>query len=321
MEDEKQVIKIDGETLFSRKFYDYLLNERKYSLNTASSYFEDVCDFTLFLINQRNKELLDAESLDAEGWIIYLTNKKISKRSIKRKLSALKSFYSWLMFNNEVQSNPFEYVHSPKYSKKLPEFLTETDFQNLVNENSKRTDKFAIRDEAIIELMYASGLRASEVVNLKISEIDFSNRTMRIIGKGQKERIVPFSKNSLNTLLKYLELTRKPIIAKNGIENDKGYVFVNGKGEKLTQRGLEYILTQIEKKTGIMFKLYPHMLRHSFATNLLAKGADLRMIQELMGHSSISTTAIYTHVNIEKMKEEYQKHFPRENDKDIKKQD
>lgn len=311
MDKEKQIIKIEGETIYSRKFYDYLLYELRYSKNTADSYFYDVCDFTLFLQNNRENDLLSANDLDAEGFIIYLTSKKISKRSIKRKVAANKSFYNWLMFTKKVDTNPFEYVTSPKFNNKLPEFLTEQDVQYIVNENGKRTDKLALRDQALFELMYASGLRVSEVINLKLSDINFENRVMNVKGKGNKTRLAPFTKNSSITLNNYLDLCRPLIISSNGISDDEGYVFINNKGKQLTERGVQYILNQIQKKTGIMIKLHPHMLRHSYATNLLAKGADLRMIQELMGHSSISTTAIYTHVNIEEMKKAYDDAFPR----------
>lgn len=311
MGQEKQIIKIDGETIYSRKFYDYLVYELRYSNNTANSYFYDVCDFTLFLQNNRDNDLINADDLDAEGFIIYLTSKKISKRTIKRKIAANKSFYNWLLFTKQVTTNPFEYVTSPKFNNKLPEFLTEKDVQYIVDENSKRTDKLALRDQALIELMYASGLRVSEIINLRIQDINFEKRVMTIKGKGNKTRLVPFTKNSSITLNNYLELCRPLIISSHGISEDEGYVFINNKGLKLTERGIQYIVNRIEKKTGIMIKLHPHMLRHSYATNLLAKGADLRMIQELMGHSSISTTAIYTHVNIEEMKKAYNNAFPR----------
>lgn len=311
MDQEKPIMKIEGETLYAHQFFTYLFEIRHFSVNTASAYFEDVCDFTLFLTKERNKDLLNATMEDAEGWIIHLVKTDISKRSIKRKVSALKAFYIWMIVNKKREDNPFEYVATPKFKNRLPEFLTEKDFQVLIDENAKRTDKMALRDQAILELMFASGLRASEVVNLKVSNINFSNRTMTVLGKGHKERIVPFSKNSLDTLNQYLTLFRPNVIAKNGIEEDLGYLFLNSRGEKLTNRGLEFIMNQIALKTGIMMRLHPHMLRHSFATDLLGKGADLRMIQELMGHASVRTTSIYTHVNVEQLIDTYNKAFPR----------
>ena len=185
------------------------------------------------------------------------------------------------------------------------------EINNLFELNSQRKDYLMHRDQAIIELLFSSGLRVSELVNLTLQDLNLKERMMRIVGKGNKERIVPFSLKTQKTLSVYLENTRKQLISDSGNMIGTNYVFLNSRGEKLTTRGVEYILQEIENKTGVTLSLHPHKFRHSFATHLLNQGLDLRTIQELMGHSSLSSTQVYTHVSNQKMHDEYEKAFPR----------
>lgn len=295
----------DGNSKELSEFQDYLLNVRRYSSNTVSSYSFDICDFTKF-IRGLGKIFKDIKVDDVKSWILDLTERQIGKRSIKRKMSSLKSFYAWMYLQKKVDSDPFEYVHSPKATHALPDFFSEKEIDSLLTANEKRTDKLKDRDQALLMLMFASGLRASEVVNLTFNQVDFDNRIMKVSGKGNKDRLVPFTNSAKEAMLNYINGLRKDLL-----KEDTKYVFLNSKGNKMTVRGLEYILDEIEAKTGLYGKIHPHMLRHSFATKMLNRGADLRTIQELLGHSSIETTSIYTHVAYENMKETYEKTFPR----------
>lgn len=295
----------DGNSKELSEFQDYLLNVRRYSLNTVSSYSFDICDFTKF-IRGLGKIFKDIKVDDVKSWILDLTERQIGKRSIKRKMSSLKSFYAWMYLQKKVDSDPFEYVHSPKATHALPDFFSEKEIDTLLTANEKRTDKLKDRDQALLMLMFASGLRASEVVNLTFNQVDFDNRIMKVSGKGNKDRLVPFTNSAKESMLNYINGLRKDLL-----KEDTKYIFLNSKGNKMTVRGLEYILDEIEAKTGLYGKIHPHMLRHSFATKMLNRGADLRTIQELLGHSSIETTSIYTHVAYENMKETYEKTFPR----------
>lgn len=295
----------DGNSKELSEFQDYLLNVRRYSSNTVSSYSFDICDFTKF-IRGLGKIFKDIKVDDVKSWILDLTERQIGKRSIKRKMSSLKSFYAWMYLQKKVDSDPFEYVHSPKATHVLPDFFSEKEIDALLTANEKRSDKLKDRDQALLMLMFASGLRASEVVNLTFNQVDLDNRIMKVSGKGNKDRLVPFTNSAKESMLNYINGLRKDLL-----KEDTKYIFLNSKGNKMTVRGLEYILDEIEAKTGLYGKIHPHMLRHSFATKMLNRGADLRTIQELLGHSSIETTSIYTHVAYENMKETYEKTFPR----------
>ena len=202
-------------------------------------------------------------------------------------------------------------INSPKPDIAYPKALYEDEIEKLLKANMERTDTLQQRDQAILELLYASGLRASELINLEVGDIDFTNRIIKVLGKGSKERLVPFSQVAKDAMTKYLKNLRATLLMQSNKEELPATFFLNNKGDKLTTRGLEYILKQIEMKTGVFLDLHPHMLRHTFATHLLEHGADLRTIQSMLGHSSISTTQVYTHVTTEAMKYEYMEAHPR----------
>ncbi len=303
-------------------FLSHLKHELNYSDNTIKSYSQDITLFENFLIEKN----LDFQKITREDVRIFMAERLANKtyrgknespRSLRRRISALKKYYSFLYEKKMVDSNPFLLIVSPKKHDKLPEVLYESQIKKLFEENRKRTDPLATRDQALLQLMYSSGLRCSEVINLKINDIVFPSRYMRIIGKGNKERIVPFSKEAKEAMVNYARFSRPFVIEENKGDKKIPYFFLNSKGKQLTSRGLEYILKEIVKKTGLSlgFDLHPHVLRHSFATHLLDKGADLRMIQELMGHESVGTTSIYMHVSKEKIKNEYNKYFPQKSSK------
>ena len=291
-------------------FLNYLINERKFSSYTAKAYEEDISYFLGFL-KTINKDINGVDVELIRGYLFELSTDGLTKSSIKRNLASLKHFYKFLYLKNIVDDDPFELVSSPKTDKKLPDFLTSKEIDLLFSENRKRTDPYMLRDQAILELLYASGLRVSELSNLTLQSVNLRDRVVRVFGKGKKERIVPFTKSTRETLSDYLLNCRNDLLSHSKSREVSNAFFLSSKGEKLTPRGIEYILSDIEKKTGCYMKLHPHKLRHSFATNLLSNGADLRTIQELMGHESIGTTQIYTHVTFNEMKSTYDKAFPR----------
>lgn len=292
------------------EYASYLLYQKNYSKKTIDSYTRDINKFLDFM-NNENYTLNSVDSTLIRNFLAHETLDGISKRSNARRVIALRQFYEYLVKNNYVEFNPFIIISTPKVDKKLPEFMYLEEINNLFELNSQRKDFLMHRDQAIIELLFSSGLRVSELVNLTLQDLNLKERMMRIVGKGNKERIVPFSLKTQKTLSIYLENTRKELIANSGNNIGTNYVFLNNRGEKLTTRGVEYILQEIENKTGVTLSLHPHKFRHSFATHLLNQGLDLRTIQELMGHASLSSTQVYTHVSNQKMHDEYEKAFPR----------
>ena len=213
------------------------------------------------------------------------------------------------MFKKYVEDNPFLFIDVPKTDKKYPHALYKEQVKEILLENSKRTDDLMIRDQAIISTLYYTGMRAAELVSLTIQSISLNQRIIRVIGKGDKERILPISEECKKDLDRYIGFTRKELLGKAKIPTNA--LFLNNRGEKLKTRGLEYILDSIEEKTGTFVGLHPHILRHSFATHLLENGADLRVIQELLGHASLNATQVYTHVTEKEMQQEYLSSHPR----------
>lgn len=303
MEGRPEPVKIAGETELADSFRDYLESVRRCSRNTCDAYFSDLCEFNLF-IQDRDVDILDVKVSDCKAFILHLSERGVSRRTTKRKIAALKAFYNYLIERGDAQINPFGLVHTPKSEKRLPDFLTPDQIVDLFTRNSERDDPLVLRDEAILELLFASGIRAGEAIALTLDRTDVKGRVLRVIGKGNKERLVPFSTSAAATLERYLDELRPSLVRNRTDGKDPGYVFLNSRGEKLTERGLEYILSRIGKATGYP-DLHPHTLRHSYATYLVNRGGNLRVIQEFMGHSSIGTTAIYSHVAYDDLRKAY----------------
>ena len=294
-------------------FLDHLKNERNYSDATISSYSHDLDIFFKFLLNEGT--LMDeVDQITIRNFLTDELNRGVSKRTCKRRLSSLRHFYDYLVNEKIVKDNPFIFVQAPKTDKKYPHALYREQVQTIFLENAKRTDELASRDQAILELLYYSGIRAAELVALDVQDVDLRKRIVRVFGKGRKERMVPFTPECQRCLQDYLNKLRPTLLAKALIPSPA--FFLNAKGDRLTTRGLEYILDKIEEKTGTFMDLHPHILRHSFATHLLENGADLRVIQELMGHASINATQVYTHVTVEAMQKEYANAHPRAHKKE-----
>ena len=289
------------------EFLKYLEHERKYSTYTVTSYKKDVDDFQEFIFKDEI-ELEDVDKYVIREYMMTLS-KSVSKRSIKRKLSALRHYYKYLVNNNYVKVNPFLVVHSPKTKNNFPTALYLKEIALLFSENLKRTDPLKVRDQAILELLYSSGMRVSEICNVNIQDIELNSRVIRVFGKGKKERLVPYSEICKKCIIEYSRTLRPELLSKNNTKNNA--LFLNFRGARLTPRGFQYILKQITVKTGIEMDLHPHTLRHTFATHLLEGGADLRTIQELLGHESISTTQVYTHITTESMVAQYKMFHPR----------
>ena len=293
-----------------REYCDHLLMVKNYSEKTVDSYQKDI-DIFFDYINNEGVLFDKVDAMIVRNFLMTEISRGISKRSCQRRMSALRGFYDFMIKKGYVTLNPFRFVKSPKSEIRYPRVLFLDEIDELFDANKKRDDDLMIRDQAILELLYASGLRASELVGLTAREIDYSQRIIRVFGKGKKERIVPFSKTASNAMVKYAKELRPVLAARNKDPRPSEKFFLNASGRGLTVRGLEFILTEIQNKTGIHLNLHPHELRHSFATHLLEKGADLRMIQELLGHESIDTTQVYTHITKKNLQEQYDKFFPR----------
>lgn len=289
-------------------FLNHLRYERNYSKQTIASYGKDIEKFFAFL-DREGTSFTEVDIITIRNFLTDELNDGVSKRSCKRRLSSLRHFYKFLIDEGYIKDNPFIFVSSPKTETKYPHALYREQVKEILIENAKRTDDLMLRDQAILSMLYFTGMRASELVSLTTQSISLSQRLVTIIGKGNKERIVPFGEECKKDLDRYLNLTRKTLLSKT--KKQTNILFLNNKGEKLTVRGLEYILDAVEEKTGTFVGLHPHILRHSFATHLLENGADLRVIQELLGHASINATQVYTHVTEEAMKKEYLSAHPR----------
>lgn len=291
------------------------LTIRQYSARTIDSYRRDIDGFFDFL--DEEDILFDAVSKsDIRLYLATELQRGVSARSCQRRLSALRRFYAYMAKAKYVQQNPFLFAKAPKKPIRFPNVLTVEQVSALLEKNRQRTDPLKDRDQAILELLYASGLRVSELTGLRYRQIDFRSRIIRLFGKGKKMRIVPVSSVASEAMLLYYKGTRNALLEKKKSQKPSDAFFLSAKGENLTSRGVEYILKCCEEKTGLHLGLHPHELRHSFATHLLEAGADLRMIQELLGHESLDTTQVYTHVSKKTMKEQYDRFFPRQNEDD-----
>lgn len=285
---------------YGNEFIEYLYIDKGYTENTRISYQFELEKFAIFL--EQKKLNLNLNSKNMEEYIHTL--QKESAKSISHNISCLRSFYKFLLINHYVKENPLEEIPIPKQPKKLPKVLSIEEIDQLLEISIK--DAFSARNKAILELLYASGLRVSEIVNLKIGDIDFEMSIVRTMGKGNKERIVPIGDYALSALYNYIHHYRNELLIKGW--ND--YLFINNHGNSLTRQAIFKMIQSLAKEKGIETSFSPHTLRHSFATHLLQNGANLRDIQEMLGHSSLSTTQIYTHISNEKLEADYKKFHP-----------
>lgn len=280
------------------RFCNFLKVEKDISPHTLRAYTRDLGEFLLFT----DKKVSDINNLDIRDFLASLHHKKLKKSSISRKLATIRSFFKYLYREGSVTKNPAKFVSSPKVQKVLPRFLTVDEAFALMN--SPKGDTFlATRDRAILELLYSSGLRVSELTSLNINDFDLKGSIVRVKGKGKKERIVPVGSKALESVKDYLP--ERILLKKKSLA-----LFLNNRGGRLTQRSVRRIVDKYSRMIALESRLSPHTLRHTFATHLLNSGADLRAIQELLGHSSLSTTQKYTHVDIARLMEVYDKAHP-----------
>lgn len=282
------------------EYLTYLELELNYSTNTINSYDNDLTKFANYY---EKKDLLKLNVKDIEKYINTLS--ELAPSTVSHNISTLKSFYSYFIKIDKITINPADAIKQPKLGKHLPIYLTLDEIEKLLD--IKIETPFDARNKAILELMYATGLRISETISLEFKNIDLEDCIVRVIGKGSKERIVPINDYAIKALKDYLENYRYHLI-KN---NQNNYLFLNNHGNIMTRQGVFKMLKNECLKKGIKKNISPHTIRHTFATHLLENGADLRIIQELLGHSDISTTQIYTHLSNESLHRDYLEYFPR----------
>lgn len=288
-----------------KDFENYLKNVRKYSLNTINSYISDINIFLEYLhIQKLNYKDVNHEVI--RSYLKYLDEKKYKNSSINRILSSLNDYYNYLTKCKVTKYNYFEDINRPRKEKRLPNFINYSEYMNLLAIVEKEENEFLkARNLLLLEILFDTGLRVSEAVNIEINNINKKEQSIKVLGKGNKERIVYYGDYAKNYLEDYLNLRRNINIV------DKEYLFLNKNYTRLTRRGVEYLISDISKKALLRQKISPHTLRHSFATEMLNNGCDIRSVQELLGHKSLSTTGIYTHVTNEVVRQEYLKAFKR----------
>lgn len=279
-------------------FLYFLKKELNYSDYTIKNYQLDLTDFFKY-VSKSNIDFLNIKNTHVRGYLKYLDTCNLKNTTISRRISALRTFYNYLLEKGFVKSNIFLNVKNPKLEKKLPNYLNYTEIEELLA-SIDTSNSEGLERRLLVEMFYSTGCRVGEMVNIKISDIDFSSKTIKVMGKGSKERIVYYGDYASKYLEDYL---------KN--KDRKGYLFTNKRGEKLTIEEVEYIVRDIMKHISIKTHVTPHTLRHTFATHLLNNGADIRTVQELLGHANLSTTGIYTHVSSDRLKDVYFKTFKR----------
>jgi integrase/recombinase XerD len=284
-----------------RSFFNFLIIEKGLSKNTVKAYETDIKGFIKW-INKNNKQsLLNIKESSVNRYISYLFSLKLKSSSVNRKISSLKSFYLFLQKKKLIRHSPFSEVISPKQEKYLPASMSESEVEKLLNspDASKEIEQ---RDKAMIEMLYATGMRISELVNLKITDIDMNRSVIKVMGKGSKERLIPFGESASEALFNYLK-TRKDSSSKE--------VFISNRGKKITRVAFWQRIKVYLLRENLKISISPHTLRHAFATHLLNRGADLRSVQLLLGHSDLSTTQIYTHIAKQRLGDVLKKHHPR----------
>ena len=291
-------------------FITFLEIEKTASVHTLKNYENDLEDFFLFVFQDFEDGILlsNLTPIYLRTYLAFLNGEKYARRTVARKLSSLRSFCKFLIKENKLTVNPFSKIKSPKLDKKLPVFLDLTEIQELFL--LPKGDELGIRDAALLEVLYATGCRVGELVAISYNDIDFANRYVLLHGKGNKERLVPIGSKAIEVLEKYFLKSRKNIMTRYHVE-EHNMLFVNNRGGVLTDRSVRRILDKYIQMLATNKNISPHTLRHTFATHLLNNGADLRSVQEMLGHQNLSTTQIYTHVTTTRMTDVYKKYHPK----------
>lgn len=289
------------------EFFDYI-QERNYSVHTRQAYAEDLSQFVEFLNETRRDDLSKVDHRILREYLAKLKEKGLAKTSIARKIASLRSFYRYLARQEVVPSNPVIGLMTPKKERRLPSFLYPQEMLELLELPGNHPK--GIRDRAILETLYGAGIRCGELVGLNLSDLDLSRGYLRVFGKGAKERLVPLGRPGRDALNRYLENVRQRFLSESGRVDEKA-VFLNTKGGRLTDRSIRRIVEEYVHQMALKKKISPHALRHSYATHMLEAGADLRVVQELLGHVDVSTTQIYTHLSRERIRAIYNQSHPR----------
>lgn len=287
-------------------FLNYLSVERGLSINTIISYREDLNAYLDFMEGRQINALSRIVRNDITNFMLDQKDRGISVNSVARRLAAIRMFHRFLAREKILKSDPTNLIDSPKLWKKIPDTLTLNEIESLIAQPNIR-DKQGVRDRAILETLYATGMRVSEAVNLKVDNVNLDIGFLRCIGKGNKERVIPLGKKAIASVKRYLEVSRPRLLKNKGSE----YLFVSRFGKKISRQSFWKLIKKYALQARIKKPIRPHILRHSFATHLLERGADLRSVQEMLGHSNIATTQIYTHINRERLKSIHKQFHPR----------
>lgn len=288
-----------------QQFLLYLKHEKNASPHTINNYRRDLEQFSAYL-STRKVSLKEIDHRVLRGFLAKLYQKQDKKSTVSRKLAAIRSLFQFCIKKKWLEDNPAKLVSTPRQDKPVPSFLSEEEMTRFLElpESDKPLD---LRDKSLLELLYATGVRVSELVGINVPDVNFSDQLIRVKGKGKKERIVPFGEPARNSLQDYFRVRR----TLNKGKIDEEAVFLNFRGERLTTRSVERIVAKYIRRTAMQRKVSPHSLRHSFASHLLSRGADLRVIQELLGHESLATTQKYTHLDLKRLLDVYRKNHPR----------
>jgi integrase/recombinase XerC len=293
-------------SLHTDLFFQYITSEKRLSKNTYTAYHLDLSQFVAFLDTYSLTSAADVRHTHIRAWMVSMMQKEVTARSVNRKLSCLKTYFNFLQKRQYITANPMAKVVAPKISKRLPTTVPERNLELLFDQMEWDTGFIGMRDRAILELLYNTGIRRSELINMKISDIDFGSYRIKVLGKGNKERLIPFGNNLGDILRGYLEMRIQTFPAANKYDlflTKKGDVLADSAVYTIVKKQLSFVTSQ-EKRS-------PHVLRHSFATHLSENGADLNAIKELLGHASLSATQIYTHNSVEKLKKVYEQAHPK----------
>jgi integrase/recombinase XerD len=293
--------------MFLKEYLAHIKLEKNLSKNTVSSYKNDITAFISYLKNNGKDDPSIISSNDISGFFKTLNELGLSGSSSARYFSSLKGFFLYLLKNKYILKNPIEKITAPKIAKRLPGVLDVNEIDKILS-GPDVNDKLGLRDKAMLELFYACGTRVSELIDLKVNDLFFDDEIIRVFGKGSKERLIPLGSSAINWVGEYLIKSRPLLMKKSKSENN---LFLNSRGSKLSRMGVWKIIDRYVKEAGIEKDVHPHTFRHSFATHLLEGGADLRAVQEMLGHADISTTQIYTHVDRDYIKQVHKQYHPR----------
>lgn len=288
------------------KYMSYLRYERNYSPRTEISYFGDLRQFSDFV--SARYEGMSVGEIDADiarAWIVSLMKDGISERSVNRKLSALKSFYKYLLRMGVVTANPIKKIVGPRMKKSLPSFVNERDMDGILDMEGFEDDFSGLRARLILELFYGTGIRRAELIGVKDRDVDFYNETLQVTGKRNKQRLIPLGSGLLSLIRRYMDMRDEEV------ESSSGFLFVKDDGLQLYPMFVHRLVSEYLSQVGTLAKVSPHVLRHSFATGMLNNGADLNAVKELLGHSSLASTEVYTHTSFEELKNIYKQAHPR----------